>query len=186
MINLPTLPRRARLVNCGNGDNPTSSRYAGLRGAQHLRYARCVKTRIVKSPMEMGQLAAEVGQQLQPGAIVYLVGELGAGKTTFVQALAGFFGVTRPVTSSTFVLMSSYRIVAQPSIQKMIHVDLYRLTTEQAQHEPLVAELLIEAKEKERITVIEWADRLDKATAPVGWWMQFEHTDPTTRVVRWE
>lgn len=145
-----------------------------------------MQRREVKNLAEMQPLAAEIGRELDSGAVLYLVGELGAGKTTFAQALADFFKVARPVTSSTFVLMSSYLVKGHPLIRTLLHVDLYRLTPEQAQHEPLVAELLAEAKEKERITVIEWADRLEKKTVPAGWWVRFEHVDLTTRVVTWE
>lgn len=145
-----------------------------------------MKQRKVKSGEELGRVAAEIGGQLQGGSILYLVGGLGAGKTTFVQALARFFGVTRPVTSSTFVLMSSYAVKKHPSIRKLIQVDLYRLTPEQVRDEALITELLGEFYPNDRLTVIEWADRLDKKTAPAGWWVQFEHTDPATRVVRWE
>lgn len=144
-----------------------------------------MEQRTVKSVAEMGQLAADVGGQLQPGAIVYLVGELGAGKTTFVQGLAAFLGITRPVTSSTFVLMSSYNVTTHPVIKKLVQVDLYRLTPEQVRGEAVVAELLSGSAGPERLTVIEWADRLDKKTVPKGWWIHFEHVDPTTRVVRW-
>lgn len=147
---------------------------------------------MVRSAEEMGRLAAELGGQLQPGAIVYLTGELGAGKTTFVAALARFFGVTRPVTSSTFVLMSSYAVKSHPVINKLIHVDLYRLTPEQVRGEALVGDLFDEppspkvSASQGQITVIEWADRLDKKSLPAGWWVWFEHVDPATRVVRWE
>lgn len=145
-----------------------------------------MEQRTVKSVAEMGQLAAEIGQQLQPSAVLYLVGELGAGKTTFVQGLAAFLGVTRPVTSSTFVLMSSYAVTTHPVIRKLVQVDLYRLTPEQVRGEAVVAELLSGSAVPERLTVVEWADRLDKKTTPHGCWIHFEHVDPTTRVVRWD
>ena len=142
--------------------------------------------REIKSVAEMSQLAAEIGQQLRPGMIVYLVGELGAGKTTFVQALARFLGVSRPVTSSPFVLMSSYVVKNQPVIQKLVHLDLYRLTVQQVRAELLVQQVLSTESRVGRVTVVEWADRLDKQATPEGWWIKFEHRDPTTRVVTWE
>lgn len=145
-----------------------------------------MEQRTVKSVEDMGRLTAEIGQQLPPGTIVYLVGELGAGKTMFVQGLAAFLGVARPVTSSTFVLMSSYHVTTHPVIKKLVQVDLYRLTLEQVRSEVVVAELLSGSAAPERLTVIEWADRLDKTTVPQGCWIHFEHVDPTTRVVRWE
>lgn len=145
-----------------------------------------MERREVTSVEEMHRLATEVGGQLQPGDALYLVGELGAGKTTFVQGLAAFFGVERPVTSSTFVLMSSYAITNQPAVQKLVHLDLYRLTAQQVRAEPLVGHVLSTESRMGRVTVVEWADRLDPETTPAGWWVQFEHRDPTTRVVTWK
>lgn len=145
-----------------------------------------MEKREVKSVEEMSQLAAEVGSRLRSGSILYLVGELGAGKTTFVRGLAAFFGVERPVTSSTFVLMSSYGITNQPAIQKLVQLDLYRLRPEQAQVEPLFKQVLSAESRAGRVTVVEWADRLDKSSVPEGWWVRFEHVDPTTRIVMWE
>ncbi|MBI3573681.1 tRNA (adenosine(37)-N6)-threonylcarbamoyltransferase complex ATPase subunit type 1 TsaE [Candidatus Kaiserbacteria bacterium] len=61
--------------------------------------------------------------------VVGLRGELGAGKTTFVQELAQVLGVTNPVTSPTFVIVQTYPIT-HPSFSRLIHVDAYRLTPE--------------------------------------------------------
>jgi tRNA threonylcarbamoyladenosine biosynthesis protein TsaE len=58
-----------------------------------------------------------------PGAVVALCGPLGAGKTCFVQGLAGGLGVSGTVRSPTFVLVHEY-----PGAVPLYHVDLYRLT----------------------------------------------------------
>jgi len=64
---------------------------------------------------------------VKPSAtVVALSGELGAGKTTFVQALAKELGVKDTVQSPTYVLMKSYPI-AYKNFKQLVHIDLYRL-----------------------------------------------------------
>lgn len=58
------------------------------------------------------------------GAVIALHGDLGAGKTTFVQYLAAELGVSRPVTSPTFTLVGEYPL---PDGGLLVHMDLYRL-----------------------------------------------------------
>ena len=72
-----------------------------------------------------GCLAAPVDVAL----VIGLVGDLGAGKTTLVQAWARELGVDRAVTSPTFTLVQRYETTS-PRFQELIHADLYRLETE--------------------------------------------------------
>ena len=74
------------------------------------------------SPEETYRLAAELLQTLRPGTVLALHGELGAGKTCFVQGLAKALGVRRPVGSPTFTLINEYR-----GRRPLAHVDLYRI-----------------------------------------------------------
>ena len=67
--------------------------------------------------------ARQFAEILQPGDIVCLEGDLGAGKTTFTQGLAAHLGATRAVTSPTFCL-----VVEHPTNRfLLVHMDLYRL-----------------------------------------------------------
>ena len=74
------------------------------------------------SAVETQALAAELAAELPPGAVLCLHGELGAGKTCFVQGLARALGVRRPVGSPTFTLINEYR-----GTKPLAHVDLYRI-----------------------------------------------------------
>ena len=78
-----------------------------------------------KSPAETLQLAQLVGKHIHEGTVLALVGDLGAGKTLFVQGLARTLGVEGEVTSPTFSLMNIY-----DGICRLYHFDLYRLETE--------------------------------------------------------
>ena len=67
-------------------------------------------------------VAATLAPLLQPGDVLLLSGDLGAGKTVFTQGLAAALGVTEPVTSPTFTLAQSYQ-----GRMRLHHLDVYRL-----------------------------------------------------------
>ncbi len=69
------------------------------------------------------QLAATLAPYLRPGDVIVLNGDLGAGKTQFVQGVAAGLGIGGPVTSPTFNILLSYMDGALP----LFHFDLYRL-----------------------------------------------------------
>ncbi len=87
---------------------------------------------------------------LEPGDVLALTGELGAGKTCLVQGLAAGLGVTTPVTSPTFMLQRSY-----DGRVPLVHLDVYRLERVQD-----VLELGDEALAGDVVTVIEWGDTI--------------------------
>jgi tRNA threonylcarbamoyladenosine biosynthesis protein TsaE len=90
-----------------------------------------------------------VAGQLEAGDLVALSGELGAGKTAFVQGAAQALGVRERVTSPSFVLVKSYRDGRLP----IAHVDVYRLHSLRD-----VVELGDEVLDPEGVTFLEWAD----------------------------
>jgi tRNA threonylcarbamoyladenosine biosynthesis protein TsaE len=75
-------------------------------------------------PSDTRSVAAAVAPFLQPGDVVFLDGDLGAGKTTFTQGLARALGVPEGVTSPTFTLVRSYATAAGFAL---LHADVYRL-----------------------------------------------------------
>lgn len=74
------------------------------------------------SAAETQEFAARWATTLPPGTVLCLHGELGAGKTCFVQGLAKGLGVRRPVGSPTFTLINEYR-----GRLPLAHIDLYRV-----------------------------------------------------------
>ena len=78
----------------------------------------------VRSVEDTWALAAEVAEKLKPGTVLALQGDLGAGKTTFMQGLGYALGVRRPITSPTFTLSMEYPTKSF----LLVHFDLYRLT----------------------------------------------------------
>src|SRR4051812_21804739 len=103
-------------------------------------------------PEATTHLGRQLGQALFPGAVLALVGQLGAGKTHLVRAVASGLDVPngRIVTSPTFVLLQEYA-----GRLPMYHFDVYRLPGEAAFAELGVQEYL----EGDGVCLIEWADR---------------------------
>lgn len=95
-------------------------------------------------------LGQRLGRQLEPGDVLLLEGDLGAGKTTLVQGLAAGLGIAEPAVSPTFALLHE---LAGPV--PLRHLDLYRLSPGDLVH--LGAE---EWFEPDAVVAIEWADRL--------------------------
>jgi tRNA threonylcarbamoyladenosine biosynthesis protein TsaE len=103
------------------------------------------------SPQQTYDAGERLGHALGPGDVVGLTGDLGAGKTCFIQGLVHGLGVARRATSPTFVLVNEYR-----GRVPVHHVDLYRV-----QGVAEAADLgLEEMFAGDGVTVVEWADRL--------------------------
>ena len=117
-----------------------------------------MKQIITNSPEETKEFAQEFATKLKGGEILGLVGELGAGKTVFVQGLAEALGVKEIVNSPTFVLMKIYLIQdTRYKIQDFVHIDAYRLDSFSQLEEIGVEEYL---NKKDCLVVVEWADRV--------------------------
>ena len=116
---------------------------------------KCSFEVISRSPEQTKRVGMRLGAFLQIGDVIALEGDLGAGKTTFVQGMASGWGSLDAVTSPTFVLVRVYR---RPDEEKFFHLDAYRL------HGPAEAEDLdLEAMLSQGPLVVEWADRIKEA-----------------------
>ncbi len=101
-------------------------------------------------------IAKKLASQLNPGAVLGLVGELGSGKTHFVKGLAEYFGIKKNITSPTFVLLKPYSI-KRKNFKKLIHVDCYRLNSPK---ELLAIGFDEYLNNTDYLVVIEWADKI--------------------------
>jgi tRNA threonylcarbamoyladenosine biosynthesis protein TsaE len=105
------------------------------------------------SPDQTRAVAAALGDLLVAGDLVLLVGDLGAGKTAFVQGLARGLGVEEPVTSPTFTIVQEYA-----GRLPLTHVDVYRLDRVQDLYD-----LGLEERSDRGVTVVEWGDLVEQA-----------------------
>ncbi len=104
------------------------------------------------SALETLALTAErLASVVKPGDIIALDGNLGAGKTTFVQAFGHALGIKEKIVSPTFVLIHEYELGKTP----LIHIDLYRLG--EAQADSLVDEIATHQAEARSVICVEWA-----------------------------
>jgi tRNA threonylcarbamoyladenosine biosynthesis protein TsaE len=127
-----------------------------------------------RSESETRRLGRAAGEAAQPGDVIGLIGELGAGKTQFMKGVAVGAGVESDslVTSPTFVLMNAYA-----GRFPVRHYDLYRLES------PDLESLGFFDALSSSLTVVEWSD---KAGGLLGDRLEvrIETTGPTTREVR--
>jgi tRNA threonylcarbamoyladenosine biosynthesis protein TsaE len=105
------------------------------------------------SPDQTRAVAAALGDLLVAGDLVLLVGDLGAGKTAFVQGLARGLGIEEPVTSPTFTIVQEYG-----GRLPLTHVDVYRLDRVQDLYD-----LGLEERGDRGVTVVEWGDLVEQA-----------------------
>lgn len=98
-----------------------------------------------------------LGACLQPGDLLALHGDLGAGKTTLVQGIARGMGITARVASPTFVLVSEY---ATPDGGLLRHLDCYRLPMAEARRQAIHLGLLDWLQDADSVLIIEWAERI--------------------------
>ncbi len=125
-----------------------------------------------RGPGETRRLGARLGRLLRPGDTVLLSGDLGAGKTVFVQGIARGMGFKGSVSSKSFVLMGEY----QGPEFKLYHADLYRLEApEQAE------ELAMEEYCEDGALVVEWPERAPHVFAPDSLRVRFEVSGERTR-----
>lgn len=102
----------------------------------------------------MKDFGSQIGAQLQGGEVIQLIGDIGAGKTTFVKGVAAGMGVDDDVQSPSYTLS---RVYAAPSGLRLAHYDFYRL--EEAGI--MSNEVQEDINDPKTITIIEWADVIE-------------------------
>jgi tRNA threonylcarbamoyladenosine biosynthesis protein TsaE len=111
--------------------------------------------------------------------VVGLYGNLGSGKTTFVQAVAKILGVKEHLTSPTFVIMKTYNL-KPTTFKSLVHIDAYRLKSGEELRKLGFEELL---KNPGNLILIEWADLVSDILPPDHTKLKFEFVDEKTRKI---
>jgi tRNA threonylcarbamoyladenosine biosynthesis protein TsaE len=117
---------------------------------------------ITQSAIETKTLGQALGQTCLGGEVFYLSGDLGAGKTTFLQGLAIGLGVSGRVNSPTFNILKIYKTKKGSPVKFFCHIDAYRLTGAKDLEALGIKEIL---SAKDTVTAIEWAEKV-KAVFP--------------------
>ena len=111
----------------------------------------------IKTLADLQKFAKNLCLNLKAGDIVALVGELGAGKTALVQAVAKELGVHEPVRSPTFNIVKEYKIKPERrGIKNLRHIDLYRVDGS------ALGDLGLDEyfDDKNSVLFIEWAEKI--------------------------
>jgi tRNA threonylcarbamoyladenosine biosynthesis protein TsaE len=106
--------------------------------------------RIINSEIEMKQLGEEIGHSLKGGEVLELIGDVGAGKTTFTKGLAKGLGVAETVQSPSFTISRVY----EAGDLTLSHYDFYRLNDAGI----MAMEIASAVEDAHNITVVEWAE----------------------------
>lgn len=105
----------------------------------------------IDSEQEMLDFGRSFAKKITFPTVIELIGDVGAGKTTFTRGLAESLGVKSQITSPSFTISKSY---ALPNNKKLIHYDFYRLTDPGLMSEELNESI----NDQDAITVIEWGE----------------------------
>ncbi len=124
-----------------------------------------------RNPDDTRRLGEALGRAAEAGDVILLSGELGAGKTVFVQGIARGLKFEGPVSSKSFVLLGEYA-----GRLTLYHADLFRL---ESPHE--VEELALEEISSDGVLVVEWPERGDIVLPAERLTLRFEVTGPETR-----
>lgn len=138
---------------------------------------------ISKSPEETQKIGEEFAKNLKSGEIIALYGDLGAGKTTFVQGLAKGLGITKRITSPTFIIVKRYKLQQNPNISFLYHIDLYRIEG-QVNVEELGFDEIIQ--DPHNIIVIEWAEKMENQLPEERINIYFKHLEENKREIKIE
>ena len=129
-----------------------------------------------RSPDQTRRIGMRLGGALQPGDVICLQGDLGAGKTTFVQGIARGWGSLDAVSSPTFILVNMYR---RRDDARLFHMDGYRLDST-----PEAEELDLDAMLSQGALLIEWPERMNGLVPSERLWVHFEYLDEEERAMK--
>ena len=133
-------------------------------------------TILSNSPAETRRLGERLASLFQPGDVVLLQGELGAGKTCLAQGIGKGLKVAEAVKSSSFVLVNYYN-----GRLKVYHADLFRLNDAGE-----VVDLALDENASDGLLLIEWPDRAIEEMPPEHLLVRFEATGEKSRRIELE
>ena len=138
-----------------------------------------------RSPEQTRRVGRRLGEVLETGDVICLQGDLGAGKTTFVQGIAQGWGSVDSVSSPTFILVNVYRRADQSmrgsTLPLLFHMDAYRLDSA-----PEAEELDLDSMLAQGALLIEWPERMNGLIPKEHLWVNLEHIDDEEREMKFK
>jgi len=131
-----------------------------------------------KSPEQTRYIGTRLGGALRTGDVICLQGDLGAGKTTFVQGVAQGWGSLDSVSSPTFIIVNMYRRDDQ---SQLFHMDAYRLDST-----PEAEELDLDSMLAQGSLFIEWPERMDGIIPEEHLWINLEYINDEEREMKFK
>lgn len=137
------------------------------------------------STKETQKLAQQLAQKLRSGDVLALYGDLGSGKTTFTSYLVRALGIESRVQSPSFVLVRDYCVpkantADSQEINKVYHVDLYRLTQKEEVEDLGLEEMF---SEENVVTIIEWPELAEHKLPENAVNIKFEYAGENKRII---
>jgi tRNA threonylcarbamoyladenosine biosynthesis protein TsaE len=131
-----------------------------------------------RGPEQTRRIGRRLGGALQAGDVICLQGDLGAGKTTFVQGIANGWGSLDSVSSPTFIIVNVYR---RGDEARLFHMDAYRLDST-----PEAEELDLDSMLAQGPLLIEWPERMDGLVPDERLWISLEHINEEEREMKFK
>ena len=129
--------------------------------------------------LELSQQALGRSPATGEATVLALRGDLGAGKTTFTQALARELGISENVTSPTFVIMKIYDLSGK-KFERLIHIDAYRFDTPDELDGLNFSDFL---KDPKNLIVLEWPEKVAGKLPPETVFIDFKFISETVREI---
>ena len=128
---------------------------------------------LINSETEMLEFGKKLGAELDAPAVLELLGDVGAGKTTLVRGIAQGLGVEEAVTSPSFTISKEY----QGTKYRLVHYDFYRLGDPGIMSEDLAESIA----DKNTITIIEWGNSIQDVLPENHKIIEIKYIDENTR-----
>ncbi len=133
-----------------------------------------------KNGFFLGEEILKTKDSSQQALVFGLSGDLGSGKTTFIQGIAQGLKIKEKITSPTFVIMKKYNIqYSSSNIKHLYHIDCYRINSQDLL-ELGFKEII---SQPENLVILEWAKRVKKALPQETVWINFEYLDQDKRKI---
>lgn len=137
------------------------------------------QTIITNSYEETQKLGADFAQKLNSIPVLALYGDLGSGKTTFIQGLAKGLGIKNKIISPTFIIMRTY----EANLKTFYHLDLYRIKDEKDIKDLGLTEIM---NDIQNIVAIEWPEKIKSLLPQKRLDIFFEYLDENKRKITYE